>query len=275
MTLVVACISGCSRQSVGPTDVVAPQTAVSAASPKMRSLIPIDNTSKLAADTLKAVEQKYGCQLPSDYRKFLLENNGGFPTPDCVRFNEAGCKTASDVFCFFAISDERAWVSMEWHCETYSGRLPQNTLPIARDSCGNLWLLNIGNDNFGSVYFWDHGSYENVDERDLNSWPQVASSFQEFWDNLAVADASSEDGVVPSRYALVKQATDGIVKRNAGFSTRGNPNSVWHSDCDDIGNVSMQLVQYEAHAIATHTCGYSRLRAIKGLIKPDPKPLPE
>jgi hypothetical protein len=64
-------------------------------------LEPIEGMPALTEDALKVVEQKYSCQLPEDYRKFLLENNGVFPTPDCVSFEEDGRTTASDVFCFF------------------------------------------------------------------------------------------------------------------------------------------------------------------------------
>lgn len=179
------------------------------------------------------------------------------------------------MFCFFAIADDRAWASMQWHYETYSGRLPKDTLPIARDSGGNLWLLSVRGDDAGSVYFWDHGSYDTFDETQLDHWPRVAASFQEFRDHLGTFDASVADKVVPSRYSLVKQATEGMAKNDSGFSPRADPGFVWHCDCDNDGNVKMQFVQYEVHAVATHTCGYSRLRAIKGLIKKGPTRLPE
>ena len=275
LILAAACMPGCDHHSDVPSDATAPQPAISTPKPKMPTFTPIVDVPTPTEASLQAVELKYSCQLPDDYRKFLLENNGGFPSPDCVDFEEAGRKTASDVFCFFAVRDERAWASMEWHYETYAGRLPKDTLPIARDSCGNLWLLGVGSENVGSVFFWDPGSYDTFDETDLDNWPRVAASFQKFRDNLCDFDASDEDNVVPSRYALVKQATDGMAKKDAGFSTRANPGFVWHCHCDDDGNVTMEFVQYKVHAIIPHTDGYSRLRAIKGLIKEGQARLPE
>ncbi|MHB8901103.1 MAG: SMI1/KNR4 family protein [Thermoguttaceae bacterium] len=220
-------------------------------------------------------KQKYSCRLPDDYRKFLLENNGGFPSPACVYFEENAQQTASDVLYFFAVGDERPWASLQWHHDTYSGRLPKNTLPIARDSCGNLWLLSVGSDNAGSIFFWDHGSSDTFDETDLGNWPCVATSFTHFRDNLTAYDPSAEDKVLPSRYALVKQATDGMAKKDAGFSTRANPDFVWHCAYSDDRNVRMEFVQYEVHAFATHTDGYSRLRAIQGVIEEGHTRLPE
>lgn len=239
------------------------------------TLTPIADVATLTEDSIRSIERKLSCELPDDYRRFLLEHNGGFPVPDCVRFTEAGRQTASDVFCFFAISDKPAWASVEWHLDTYSGRLPKNTVPIARDSCGNLWLLGMRGENPGSVYFWDHGSYDTFDETDLNNWPRVAAGFQEFLGNSATYDVSFENDVVPSRYALLKRATQSMSKGDSDFSSRANPGFVWHCDCDADGNVTMQFVQYEVHAITTHTDGYSRLRAIKGLIKQGSTRLPK
>lgn len=267
--LIVAAVSipGCGHQTDAITAASAPQSAISPRESQMPRLTPIDGVGTLSKDSLEVFERKCGCQLPDDYRSFLLLNNGGFPSPDCVQFEEGGKKTAADVFCFLAIDDNRPGVSLEWHYETYSGRLPKSTLPIARDSSGNLWLLNLGTENTGSIYFWDHGSYDTFDETDLANWPLVARNFREFRDSLSTFDASALSEGVPNRYTLVKQATDAMAKRDAGFSARTNPGYVWHCDCDEGGHVKMQFVKYEVHAVTTHTCGYTRLRAIKGLIK--------
>jgi hypothetical protein len=238
-------MSGCNARSDKPAEAVATQGAPSTPKSKMPALAPLNDVPTLTEDTLKAVEKKYAFQLPGDYRRFLLENNGGFPSPNCVTFTEVGRKTASDVFCYFAIGDKRPWASMEWHLDTFARRLPKNTIPIARDSCGNLWLIAGGNENAGSVFFWDHGSYATFDETDLANWPCVAERFLQFRANLAEYGAPVEKGTVPSRYALVKQATEGMSKKDAGFSTRANPGFVWHCDCDDDGKVNMQFVKYE------------------------------
>lgn len=240
---------------------------------KTSAFTKFDNAPTLAECDLLALEKTYGFQLPGDYRHFLLENNGGFPSPNCVTFTDAGRKTASDVFCYFASGDNPPWASMEWHFNTFSGRLPKDTIPIARDSFGNLWLLKICGDNHDSVFFWDHGSYDTFDETDLGKWPRVATSFRESRDKLAEFRAEEEDQM-PSRYALVNQAVAGLSKQNAGFSQRANPDFAWHCDCDDDGNVRMQFVQYAVHAAFTHTDGYSRIRAMKGLIKVGPTRLP-
>ncbi|MFO0938870.1 MAG: SMI1/KNR4 family protein [Gemmataceae bacterium] len=225
--------------------------------------------------TLQAFENTCALPLADDYRKFLLENNGGFPSPSCVTFaSDAGRKTTSDLFCYFAVGDLPAWISLEWHWQTFSGRLPKDTVPIARDSCGNLWLLKIGGENHDSVYFWDHGTYDTFDETDLGHSPRIAKNFREFQGKLMASPSVAEDPAMPSRYALVNQAIETIRKQNPGFDPRANPDYVWHCDCDDDGEVTIQFVQYVVHAACTHTDGYSRVRAMKGLIKEGPTRMP-
>ncbi|MEZ6058500.1 MAG: SMI1/KNR4 family protein [Planctomycetaceae bacterium] len=236
---------------------------------------PIGDTPPLTDAEISAFEKEHSLNLPKDYREFLLLNNGVFPTPDCVEFEEAGRKTASDVFCFFALGDERAGLSMDWHIETYADRIPRDTVPVGRDSGGNLWLLSVRSSDAGSIFFWDHGSFDTFDETDLSNWPKIASSFHEFQELLAPYDATIENGGVPSRYSLVTQAADGMAEQDTTFRTRDNPDYVWHCDCDERGDVSMQFVQYEIHAVAAHTCGYSRLCAIMGLVKGGQTRFPE
>ncbi len=269
--LLLAAIVGCSDKPDVPTH-DAPQSSPKTAVISMQS---IENAPVLTDDGLKAFEQKHSVQLPKNYRDFLLSSNGAFPSPNCVTFEEDERITASDVFCFFAIGDERPGLSLDWHYDTFKDRIPKSTVPIGRDSSGNLWLLSLRSDDAGSIFFWDHGSYDTFDETDLSNWPKVAPSFHEFQESLIAYDATLETDGVPSRYSLVKQATEGIAKRDPGFSTRANPGFVWHCDCDEEGNVSMQFVKYEVHAVTTHTCGYTRLRAIKGLIKEGQTRLPE
>src|SRR5204862_6472027 len=175
--------------------------------------------------------------------------------------------TVSDVYCFHCLGDELPWASVEWHCENFAGRLPKDTLPIGHDACGNLWLLNVGPKYGGTVVFWDHGSFETFDETDFDSWPRVANSFQEFLGSLHEYNALSEDAQLLSRYAIVQKAVEGLVKKSPDFNRHSILDGAWHCHYED-GNVKMQCVNYLPHAVATHTDGYSDLRAAKGLIKP-------
>lgn len=227
---------------------------------------PLEGTRPLTDDMVKKFEARFQCTLPDEYRKFLSKNNGAIPAVDCVTFAEDGQTTASDVCCFHSLGDDRPWLSLEWHLENYSARIPKDTIPIAHDSCGNLWLLHVGDKHKGSVVFWDHGTFENIDETDFQAWPKVADSFSGFIKSLHEYDSSKDAKKPRSRYSLVAQAIDNMAKRDKGFHKHTDLEYIWHFDCDDNGKLSLQFVKYEIHAIFVHTDGYSRLRAIQGVI---------
>lgn len=277
MLLAATCMLGCASHTEEHANEPAKESPETTARATTVRIKPIEGVPKLTEDMLHRVEMKYQCRLPQDYRRFLLQDNGGFPSPDCVTFKEAGRTTTSDVFCLHCIGDERPWASMDWHHETFAGRLPKNTLPVAHDSCGNLWLLNVGPDHGGSVIFWDHGSFNNSDETDFDIWPCVAESFQEFIGKLYEYQPLSEDEESPSRYALVQRAIEGMADKSPGFDRRTVLDGAWawHCDFSQDGNVTMQCVKYAIHAAVTHTDGYSRLRAAKGFITAGPARLPQ
>lgn len=264
-----ACLLGCS----GPKERRAAESVNSRPDAKTTVVQRIDGAAEMTEGKLQEFEDKYQCKLPTDYRRFLLQHNGGFPSPDCVMIKEDGRTTATDVFCFHCLGDERPWANLEWHCKAFDGRLPKDTLPIGHDSCGNLWLLNVAPDQDGSIAFWDHGSFDTFDETDFAAWPRVANSFQEFIDGLRDYDTKSEDSKLLSRYALVQRAVEGMAD-TPDSDKRSMLDGAWHCHFED-GNVSMQCVNYVPHAIATHTDGYSQLRAEKGLTKSGPLRLPQ
>lgn len=66
-----------------------------------------------------------------------------------------------------------------------SGRLPPDTMPIARDPFGNLVLLGLHGKCCGNVYFWDH-EREPDGQPDRSNVELVADSFDRFLRGLEV-----------------------------------------------------------------------------------------
>lgn len=58
-----------------------------------------DNGPRLTESQVADLESRIGLPLPDDYRRFLLENNGGSPTPDVISGNGVqGSETDLQVF---------------------------------------------------------------------------------------------------------------------------------------------------------------------------------
>lgn len=123
------------------------------------SLVISECKPDLSEEGLNAVELKFGIMLPAQYRKFILIHNGGFPTPSKFEFiGSKGRKENSTVHYFLSIYDGR-YSNFEYHYQDFkiqSRRVPDELVPIAYDSFGNLVCIAVKGEHTGAVYFWDH-----------------------------------------------------------------------------------------------------------------------
>lgn len=148
---------------------------------------------RLQEKTLAEFERKHGFLLPTTYRAFLLQHNGGTPEPSS--FCRKRSKEPSEV-CryFFGLRSGRSYAEMEDALETYLGedetRIPRRLLPIAEDPFGNLICLSLRGEDAGKVYFWHHE--EEMDQKrrktgDVNdaAISLIADSFDAFLTQFA------------------------------------------------------------------------------------------
>jgi hypothetical protein len=73
--------------------------------------------------------------------------------------------------------------------EILGDRLPPGLLPVADAAGGNLILVEVGHDQPGRVYFWDH------ELEDENALSLIAESFNDFLEALQPADDLPDDAV--------------------------------------------------------------------------------
>ena len=133
---------------------------------------------KLDLQTLDDFVKKYSLILPDDYKKFLLEHNGGAPVPSTNKTPE------TFVQWIYGIHQED-WASLEWKIEIYDERMPSNTLPIASDPGGNQFLLSLRPDSYGEIWFWDHENESETNAREyFDNIRKSASSFSDFINDL-------------------------------------------------------------------------------------------
>ena len=129
----------------------------------------------LIIDRLQMAEQTLGMELPTQYRQFLLEHNGGIPDPSCfiVPGDEEYDRVSSErqMACFFALHDQ------EWNDDTPEGSLgfplqeawndfqrdvpKSDAVPIGKDWNGSYICLSYRGEEQGRVFFYDH-DYEEL-----------------------------------------------------------------------------------------------------------------
>lgn len=144
---------------------------------------------KLNDNMICEFEQQLGIKLPSEYKEFLLKNNGGKPEGNwSFDFIENGTKnkTESVINYFEKIYDEKTIkvddLRVGYLALVESEQIPNTLLPIADDPFGNIIFLCIGGDDFGKVYF---GNHELEDpETGYIVMSLISDSFENFIDKL-------------------------------------------------------------------------------------------
>lgn len=118
-------------------------------------------------------------KLLDDYRRVLLEYNGGKPIPNR---NE---NPDTIITYILGMHNGDYYASMYKHIDMFKKRLPLSSFPIVTDPFGNLFLMSVHPDGFGYIYFWDHeGETEYQDGHYVDNCYFVAYSFTDFINNL-------------------------------------------------------------------------------------------
>ena len=141
----------------------------------------------LTAEELQQAERHIGLQLPEEYRQFLLQHNGGHPEPCAFKYtcDQQQWKLAAVAY-FLAVYEGEHENFLEYF-EDYQGRIPAETVPVARDPGGNLILLGVSGAHTEKVYFWLQ-DFEN-EEGNFSNVCFIANSFSEFLNSLSDPDA--------------------------------------------------------------------------------------
>lgn len=138
---------------------------------------------QLSEGDVEQLEAELRLIFPPAYRAFLLRYNGGYPNPNAFEreSNNRKGRQLSMVADFFGIEDLRLYREM------LIDRMPENLMPVACDSGGNMIVVSVAGKDVGHVYFWDHNreteppSYSNV--------YKAAPDFQSFLESLHDPDA--------------------------------------------------------------------------------------
>jgi SMI1 / KNR4 family (SUKH-1) len=122
---------------------------------------------------IQNLELRYGFFLPDDYRQFLLETNGG----DVIdgEIDVDGCDyTPTDLNVFFGFGVLEPFDDIDkLIVEMNTIRDISKIIPIASDSGGSYFCIDVGSAKPGAIYFFEWGS----SERPF----RVANSFSEFF----------------------------------------------------------------------------------------------
>lgn len=145
-----------------------------------------DSGKRLTKDSLKRFEKMLGKSLPSDYKNFMMKNNGGTPEEDLsfsfidVATNSTNNSDIRELFVFYddEHNDNFDDIVRIYNSMVNENLIPSFFLPIGDDSGGNPICMNLSENEYGSIWFCDH-ELENKDTGFL-VFSKIADSFTEF-----------------------------------------------------------------------------------------------
>jgi hypothetical protein len=140
--------------------------------------------SKIDALAIENVEREFSRRLPDDYKQFLLEFNGG--KPETNEFDVPATKTGSGVNFVYGILATGRDGDLVHEQRLLKDRLPSGVIAIADAEGGNRVCLSLRNEDFGTVFFWDHELESEEDK--AAGLAQVAVSFDGFFAQLRKFD---------------------------------------------------------------------------------------
>lgn len=139
------------------------------------------NPSVSSEDILN-FENRAKVTLPSDYREFLLNYNGGVPHKLYFTVSDYGDSILDELFGLEIGGVNDLYIQFT----DYNGRIPEAFLPIGRDQVGNLILLGLEGKYKGRIYFWWHENESEGKKPWLKNIYSICDSFNKFLSDLVL-----------------------------------------------------------------------------------------
>jgi len=127
---------------------------------------------RLSPARLAAFESTLGLPLYTDYRQFLLQNNGGKFQAATVPIAALGARLALDVL--LGLDLEKELNLDEWNLQ-YRYERPSGSIIIGTDPGGGFLLLGL-DPTWAGVYYWDNSFWFEKSSPKSNIY-QLADSF--------------------------------------------------------------------------------------------------
>lgn len=111
-----------------------------------------DSNLPASEEDLRVLEQKLGFSVPSSYRRFLKQNNGG--VPECNYMETDFGEISVAYFMGTTVRKGDLFSELKAVNSIFSDRIAEEFFIIGEDFGGNMFLIHKDTPNF--IYWWDH-----------------------------------------------------------------------------------------------------------------------
>jgi len=127
---------------------------------------------------ISAFEKLIGFNLPENYSAFLRLNNGGQPKLDTLKVRIGKTEELWSINYFYGLHSKEDWASMFVVLNSLKSRIPNEFIPIANDSGGNYYVLNLSKEKYGQISFWNHNNES--ENKGINYYKNITFLFKSF-----------------------------------------------------------------------------------------------
>ncbi|HEX8326636.1 MAG TPA: SMI1/KNR4 family protein [Hymenobacter sp.] len=107
---------------------------------------------------IQAIESAYGFTLPADYKAHVLRHNGGWPTRTVfVQQMQDGRQVERNISSFDAV--KHGETTLESSIRSLRSEFHDDLVPFANEGGGDVFVLSIGPEDYGSVHYIAHEFY--------------------------------------------------------------------------------------------------------------------
>ena len=136
----------------------------------------VSSNPRISAEDVAAFEKLHGITLPGSYRKFLIEHNGGEPTPAIFPISGLVKNPDGEIQVFFGIRDSVPACDLDAILSDVETLIPVGVVPIAATGGGDYLVLDIR--KMGApVAFWDRRPFWGTDHWSEADLYRVAENF--------------------------------------------------------------------------------------------------
>lgn len=146
---------------------------------------PIRGFASIAERDVSAFESSIGFHLPSDYRQWLLKNNGAILTPEAhfsLPCTQSEIPAIAKVDVFYGLSNGHPYdLRHNLVAYEFSDRVPPWFLAIGENVGRQRICLRLDRDGYGRIYIWaPEVDYEESPTRTMAHLYFVGESFSDF-----------------------------------------------------------------------------------------------
>lgn len=106
---------------------------------------------QLTNQEISQVEDQLNIKFPKDYLEVVINNDGGYPSPNDFILNHS-LETFNNLISFKTTDSSNIIETIE----AVSDRLIEGVIPFGEDPGGNLICFDYRNNTMPTVVFWDH-----------------------------------------------------------------------------------------------------------------------